>query len=152
MARDRRTQRGSRRKAREKALQLLFQIDATGDTVADAAASYFAQFPAGAEARAYATRLAELVAAHRDEIDALIAGAATEWPLARMSRVDRNLLRLAVAELRYVADVPPKVTINEAVEIAKAFSTPDAGGFVNAVLDRIQREHGAPAENHNSHA
>ena len=132
-----RTKRGPRRKAREKALQILFQIDATGDGVAEGSARYWEQFPAGAEARRYAQELVDLVDAHAADIDAMLAAASEHWTLERMSAVDRSLLRLAAAELRYIQDVPPKVTINEAVEIAKDFSTPEGCKFVNGVLDRI---------------
>lgn len=134
------SRRGSRRKAREKALQLLFQIEATGDSVEDACARYWAQFPAGEDARQYAQRLVDLAAAHREDIDATLAAAAEHWSLDRMNPVDRALLRMAICELRYIDDVPPKVTINEAIEIAKEFSSLDSSKFVNGVLDRVFAE------------
>jgi len=133
----RRSRRSQRRKAREKAMQLLFQMEATGDPLPVAAESYWAEHPASADAKAYAVRLAEAVDAHREEIDTLIAGAAEHWPLNRMSAVDRNLLRMAVGELLYIDDVPPKVTIDEAVDIAKEYGSEDGGKFVNGVLDRV---------------
>ena len=147
MPADRRSMRGPRRKAREKALQLLFQIEVTGDDVEDAAAAYFEQFPATAGTKGYARHLVDLVTDHLPEIDASLAAAAEHWSVERMGRVDRNLLRLAVAELRYVDDVPPKVTINEAVEIAKDFSTPEGSRFVNGLLDRILTDLNATAGN-----
>ncbi len=140
------SRRGARRKAREKALQLLFQIEATGDSTETACAAYWAQFPAGPEARRYAQQLVDLVGLHRDAIDTTLAAAAEHWTLARMNPVDRSLLRLAICELRYIQDVPPKVTINEAIEIAKEFSTPEGSKFVNGVLDRVFAETETAAE------
>ena len=75
----------------------------------------------------------------RGEVDTLIASSATNWQLDRMAAVDRNILRLAAIELLYREDVPPKVAINEAIEIAKQYSTTESGYFVNGVLDRIRR-------------
>ena len=140
------SRRGSRRKAREKALQLLFQMEATGDSAEKACADYWAQCPAGAEARAYAQQLVDLTTERRADIDALLTAAAEHWTLDRMNPVDRSLLRLAICELRYIDDVPPKVTINEAIEIAKEFSTPEGCKFVNGVLDRILADTQAAAE------
>lgn len=141
-----RAPRGPRRKAREKALQLLFQIDATGDDATESSARYWAEFPAGTEARRFAQELVDLVVAHQADIDAMLASASEHWALERMNPVDRSLLRLATAELRYIDDVPPKVTINEAVEIAKDFSTPEGCKFVNGVLDQVLAHLAAEAE------
>ena len=76
----------------------------------------------------------------RDQIDARIIGAAENWSLDRMAAVDRNALRLGIFELTYGDDVPPKVAIDEAIELAKRYSTEESGAFVNGVLDRIHKE------------
>lgn len=112
----------------------------------EACAQYWAQHPASPEAREYAQGLVDLVHVHGDEIDARLSAAAEHWTLDRMNPVDRCLLRLAIAELRYIEDVPPKVTINEAIEIAKDFSTPEGSKFVNGVLDRILADAQAATE------
>jgi N utilization substance protein B len=79
---------------------------------------------------------------HQSEIDALIGKASRNWRLERMARVDRNLLRLAVYELKYCSDVPAKVAINEAIEIAKRYGTAESPAFVNGILDRCLEEVG----------
>ncbi|MCK5940467.1 MAG: transcription antitermination factor NusB, partial [Planctomycetes bacterium] len=86
----------------------------------------------------FATRLVEGTLAHRDEIDAKLQSVTRNWDLRRMAIVDRNVLRMAVYELMWCDDVPPKVAINEAIEIGKKFSTANSGGFVNGILDRIR--------------
>ncbi len=129
--------RGSRRKARERALQILFQLEATGDPVDVCVEQYWAESPASPQAREFAQRLVDVVAEHMAEIDATLDAASEHWTLERMNPVDRNLLRMAVGELRYIPDVPPKVTLNEAIEIAKNFSTPEGCRFVNGILDRV---------------
>ena len=88
----------------------------------------------------FARRIVSVVDEHRDEIDKVIQKFASNWPLDRMGVVDRNILRLGTAELLYFDDIPPKVSINEAVEVAKAFGDADAYKFVNGVLDKIRKE------------
>jgi N utilization substance protein B len=130
---------GVRRKARECALQLLFAQE-RGPMRAEAVTAFWEEAAAPDLARDYAERLVDLVAEHRDAIDAVIARAAENWTLDRMSRVDRNLLRVAVCELFYVPDVPLRVALDEAIEIAKRFGGDDSGRFVNGILDRVARE------------
>ena len=79
--------------------------------------------------------------ANRDQIDALINGASENWRISRMATVDRNILRFSVYELVYLDDIPPSVTINEAVEIAKRYGSEDSPSFVNGILDKIARTH-----------
>ena len=86
----------------------------------------------------FATRLAEGTLQHRAEIDQRLQAVTRNWDLRRMAIVDRNVLRMAVYELMFCDDVPPKVAINEAIEIGKKFSTANSGGFVNGILDRIR--------------
>jgi len=130
---------GVRRKARECALQLLFAQE-RGTMRPEAVTAFWEEAAAPDPARDYAERLVALVAEHRAEIDAVIAKAAENWTLDRMSRVDRNLLRVAVCELFFVPDVPLRVALDEAIEIAKRFGGDDSGRFVNGILDRVARE------------
>lgn len=145
---------GSRRHARELALQVLFQLDYQPELAADAAiARFFGNFASGEadeaaaraepDARTFAERLVRGVAGERDAVDRRIADASRNWRLERMARVDRNLLRLAVYELCYCrADVPAKVAINEAIEIAKRYGATETPAFVNGVLDRVLEDLG----------
>jgi len=82
---------------------------------------------------------------HRDEADELIKKHAQNWELHRMAAVDRNILRLAIYEMLYRDDIPPVVSINEAIELAKAYGGADSGRFVNGILDRIRKDLDRPA-------
>ena len=135
---------GNRRKARVLALQILYQHDIGARPLDDILHSFWeSQGLPPAEVRTFAEDLASGVRDHLEEIDALAGEYSSHWDLDRMAAVDRNILRLAVYELIYRDDIPPKVTINEFVEIAKKFSTGDSGSFVNGVLDRIYQERGS---------
>jgi transcription antitermination factor NusB len=131
-----------RRKARELALQFLYQLDLRG--AGDAGpheAEFWAQHSAAdEETREFVTALVNGTRTHRAKIDEMITQSAEHWNLERMSVVDRNILRLAVFELGWERDVPPRVAINEAIEIAKKFGTRESGRFINGVLDRVHRE------------
>jgi transcription antitermination protein NusB len=131
---------GIRRSGRAYALQLLYARDGDPATdVADAAVSWASEFELEVEAaaQAFARELVAAASARADEVDALVAGASKNWRIERMSRVDRNILRLGACELLAFRDVPVKVVINEAVELAKRFGTAESSAFVNGVLDRI---------------
>jgi N utilization substance protein B len=136
---------GNRRKAREVALQILYQLDVQ-EQLSDeqALALYWNHVGADAElddaGRLFADRLVRGVRQHVAEFDGLIGRASRNWRLERMARVDRNLLRLALFELKYSADVPAKVAINEAIEIAKRYGTAESPAFVNGILDRCLEE------------
>lgn len=104
----------------------------------EAASDAYAIEAADAEAKDYAEALIRGVSAHREALDALIQGISLHWRIERMALVDRNILRLAAFELTHLAEeVPRKVVINEAVELAKTFGGAESGAFVNGVLDRI---------------
>jgi N utilization substance protein B len=133
---------GSRRKAREAAVQVLYQIDLTGESSERALELYFQHLTAGDDVQEFAGELVRGCTAHRDAIDARIREVSRHWRLERMARVDRNILRLATFELLHMADVPRKVTLNEAIELAKRFGDEDSPAFVNGVLDRIASELG----------
>jgi transcription antitermination factor NusB len=89
------------------------------------------------DAQAFAEMLVSGVVAHLEDIDSLLEETSTNWKVARMARVDRNILRLATYELRYCEDIPARVTINEAIEIAKRYGEKDSNAFINGILDRI---------------
>jgi N utilization substance protein B len=127
----------SRRLARRTALQLLYQIDLTKCSTADALANTAVETPLSSVDQEFAHLLVKGVRERLQELDELIARFAKDWTLERMSVVDRNILRLAIFELRYMPDVPTKVSINEAVELAKAFSDEQAAKFINGILGTV---------------
>ena len=136
---------GRRRKARETALQLLYQLDVrSNDDPVVQTAEFWMGHPVDAEARAFAEDLVAGTRQNQGKIDGLIAQSAEHWDLERMSAVDRNILRATVYELLWHLEVPPKVAINEAIEIAKKFGTRESSRFINGVLDRIAREFRTP--------
>ena len=129
-----------RRTGRAYALQLLYARDGDAATdVAGAAGAWASEFELeiDAPAQAFARELVAAAAERGAELDEHIAQASKNWRIDRMSRVDRNILRLGACELVAFRDVPVKVVINEAVELAKRFGTAESSAFVNGVLDRI---------------
>ena len=133
---------GARRKARICALQMLFQYDIAQPQVDELASNYWEAFgdDMGNVARDFSNNLALGAIARLDEIDALIKKRAEHWRIQRMAVVDRNILRLAIYEFLYEADTPKTVVINEALEIARRFSTFEATQFINGILDAIKRD------------
>jgi N utilization substance protein B len=136
-----------RRRAREYALQMLFQMEFTPDQTpgqpsdqSSGQSAFWADKKEEPEVMEFANALA--VGAHQniERIDEEIRVAAENWSTERMAAVDRNILRAAVYELLFVPDVPPAVAINEALEIAKKFSTLESASFINGILDRIARK------------
>ena len=133
---------GSRRKARECALQMLFAADVAGAAPEEVLRTYWAQLgepETEQAARDFATRLAAGTLAHLDALDERIRSRAEHWRIPRMAIVDRNILRLAVYEFLY-EPTPRTVAINEALEIARRFSTYEATQFINGILDAIKRD------------
>ncbi len=131
---------GVRRGARRYALQVLYALDVNPTvTVAEALASYREAFDLELDERAqeFAAQLARGTLEERATVDEIIQRASKNWRLDRMSRVDRNILRLATYELRHLTEIPTKVVINEAVELAKRFGAAEAPAFVNGILDRV---------------
>jgi transcription antitermination protein NusB len=133
------TDPAKRRRARELALQALYAIDISGEPAASCMEAVFREQHAEGEEREYAVRLVEGTIAERPAIDAELERLSESWSLVRMAAVDRNLLRLAAYELLHHAEVPRKVVINEAVEIAKRFGDQKSPSFVNALLDKLGR-------------
>ena len=91
-----------------------------------------------AEMREFALRLIEGTRAHQKQVDEILVAVTRNWDLRRMAAIDRNILRMAIYELLHCADIPPKVTINEAIELGKRFSTANSGAFINGILDRVR--------------
>jgi N utilization substance protein B len=130
-----------RRKAREVALQFLYQLDLQGETdPAPHAAEFWARHPLDDDTRGFAEEIVRGATTTQGKIDEIIVRCTEHWDLDRMAVVDRNILRLAVYELGWRAETPPKVVINEAIEIAKKFGTRESGRFINGILDRVHRE------------
>jgi transcription antitermination factor NusB len=137
-----------RTRARELALQFLYQLDLRGPELLDEAKSFFRSEENDKTVRAFATQLVEGVVEHREQLDQVIRGVAQNWEIARMAVIDRNVLRMAAFELFHCPDVPPKVAINEAIELGKRFSTQNSGAFINGILDKVKdrARPGAPAQ------
>jgi len=130
---------GLRRKAREYVLQLLFQQDFSQQkTLLNETFRLYR--PAAKPIKDFADLLVQGVTQHLSEIDSLIRKHAEHWSLERMALVDRNILRIAIFELLYVDDIPAKVTLNEAIEIAKRYGDGSSSAFINGILDRILSE------------
>lgn len=128
---------GARTTARESALQMLFAVDAAEGDVDEVIRDYWRETPGDAEGRAFSDKLVRGVVTNLARMDQLISTASANWRVERMTRVDRNVLRIGAYELSSLPDVPRAVTLDEAVELAKRFGTEESGSFVNGVLDRI---------------
>ncbi|MGJ0388207.1 MULTISPECIES: transcription antitermination factor NusB [unclassified Microbacterium] len=132
----------ARTKARKRALDILFSADVRGDEVAvtlAAEAQRAASEPAREASWLYAREVVDGIIDHRDEIDEQITTHSRDWKIERMPAVDRALLRIGVWEILFNDAVPTAVAIDEAVELAKEFSTDDSGAFVHGVLARVSR-------------
>lgn len=132
-----------RSRAREYALQMLYQLDITSDTQENVFNNFWLDKEhedVSQELKDFSAELLYGVSRHITEIDAKIRQYADNWQLERMAFVDRNIMRMGSFELLFREDIPPKVSINEAVELAKKYSGSEAGKFVNAILDKINIE------------
>ena len=131
--------------ARECALKVLYQIEMTGRTPENAVASLWESEPENPQdVRDFAAQLVVGIYANLADIDLKLGEYATNWQLNRMAVIDRNVLRLGLYELKYSSDVPPKVAINEAVELAKKYGDHDSSKFVNGILDKVHKREIAP--------
>ena len=126
-----------RRKAREVALQVLYSLNFVNLDVEKAMDLFWGNFFAPQAAREFASTLIEGTWNHKEELDQLIADSSDNWSLGRMSKVDISILRMAVYELIYCDDVPPKVTLNEAIDLGKIFGSENSGSFINGILDAL---------------
>jgi len=137
-----------RRRSREYALQILFQLDLTGSEISDRTFSEF--WEDNDEEDAVKKFTADLVKATRKNlpaIDEAIKKAAENWIIDRMAVIDRNILRAATCELLFRSDIPPSVVIDEALEIAKKYSTEESAPFINGILDKIAHTVSVSADN-----
>jgi N utilization substance protein B len=139
-------QPGKRRLARELAIQFLYQHDMSGGSLDEALPLFWlTQQDINEAARQFAEELIRGAVEQRNVINEKIEKYTQNWELQRIAAVDRNILRLAIYEMLFRDDIPPVVSINEAVDIAKKFSTPESGAFVNGILDRLKADLTRPA-------
>jgi N utilization substance protein B len=139
---------GQRRLARERAVQILYAIDRTGQSLTDALVAYL-ELQGEKQRRVlhhFTAELLERTLEHLPEIDRLLNEVITHWQPERVAIVDRQILRLAAGELLYFDDIPPKVTLNEYIEVAKTYCGAESAAFVNGVLDRIAHMRGEKLE------
>jgi transcription antitermination factor NusB len=129
-----------RRLARECALEVLYRLDLVGDEPEGVIEEILHRKNPSEEAEAYLRRLVELTLTNQKEIDVVLRRHLRRWRLERLTLLDRALLRMGATEILYLDDIPPKVSINEAVEISKKYGDDKSGRFVNGVLDSIYRE------------
>jgi N utilization substance protein B len=137
---------GARSSGREAALQMLFSVEAADAAPDRVIFDFWREFPGEAEGREYADAVVVGVIREREVVDRAIAKASQHWRLERMTRVDRNVLRIGAWELLYKKDVPAPVILDEAVELAKRFGTEDSSAFVNGVLNRVSQDAGRGSE------
>ena len=130
---------GQRRQSREFALQMLFQLDLVEGEPSDAFPAFWETRGVDGETRTFSESLVLGVLAERSQLDDWIRGSAKRWRLERMAAVDRNVLRIAVHELMLEDGPPAPVVIDEAIEIARKFSSEESGSFINGILDDIHR-------------
>jgi len=128
---------GLRHLGRELALKALYRIDICGGASNDDLVLFFESFPAEESARKFAVELMEGVRREQVSLDKHLADALEHWSVKRLSRVDHNVLRIALYELLFMSDIPARVTMDEAIELAKRYGDIESGRFVNGVLDEI---------------
>jgi len=135
----------NRTRARELALQILYQLDLREDGLDEHLDDLILDTvnpdePEPEDVLSFSRGLVEGVLKTREEADRIITEVAEHWDVARMAAIDRNILRIAVYEMTSRTDIPPKVSINEAIELGKKYSTQQSGAFINGILDRIRRQ------------
>ncbi|MCH7761671.1 transcription antitermination factor NusB [candidate division TA06 bacterium] len=129
---------GKRRKAREKVLMSLYRMDMSGERLEGILKSALGE--SQDEIDPFTEELIKKISVHLQEIDEIIGKITENWEFQRIAIIDRNILRFAICELLYFEEIPTKVTIDEAIEIAKKYSTEESGRFVNGILDRAAKE------------
>jgi N utilization substance protein B len=130
---------GTRRQARELAMQALFYMDIQNHASLQMLECFCENFQPPKKSKSFFLKLVNGFLANSAEIDALIGRFSKNWKINRMSGVDRNVMRIAVYEMLYCEDIPPKVSINEAVDIGKKFGTEESGAFINGIMDSIRQ-------------
>lgn len=134
---------GSRRHARELAFRVLFQCEASGDPYRETAEAVIAEASAEPDTADYVRRLVETFDAHAGAVERALRSASERWKLERMAATDRGVLKLGAVELMFFDEVPAKVALDEAIEMARRFGSEESGGFVNGVLDKVARAYRA---------
>ena len=134
-----------RSRAREVAMQLLFQFDINGKIPAAAVEPFAKQRLSDPVLVAFCMTIYQGVSRNVKDIDGRLAKAAENWRVARMTAVDRNILRIGAFELLYQTETPHAVAMDEAIELARRFGTADSSAFVNGILDRLRRDNAPPA-------
>lgn len=132
-----------RRKSREMALQVLFCMDVLDDDSETLVEELCSLLQPSEKVRPFGLELVKGVAAHKAEIDARLADISSNWKLARMDYVDRNIIRIALYEMLFCEQIPPRVAINEAIDIGKKYGTEKSGAFINGILDSIRQSYGS---------
>lgn len=133
------TQKYKRRTIREKTLQILYAYTMNKESLSVLINDVLTDVPDKTD-RDYANDLVNKVIIHKDELDAMIKRRVNNWEMSRIALIDKLLLRMGICELLYFPDIPPKVSINEVIEIAKIYSTAGSGKFLNGILDAILSE------------
>ena len=136
-----------RRQARIVAMQILYQIQLTTAPASIVMEQFWKSQETSPELRPFAVELVEGTTSHLKTIDALLQSTSENWKLHRMPIIDLSILRCATYEILHISDIDPATSINEAIEIAKVYSTPDSPKFINGILDSIQKEHLNMSEN-----
>jgi len=129
-----------RTRARELTMQALYQLDVQGPDILEPLKQFFMEADTDNAVRSLASEWTAEASENLEKCDELIIAATIKWQLTRLSPVDRSILRLSVYQLKFCPDIPPKVVINEAIELAKKFSTDKSPGFVNGVLDAVLKK------------
>ena len=129
-----------RTQARELSFQFLYMLDVRGQDCVAEIPQFLSEHSDDSDIIEFARSLIEGVIEKQIKIDETIERSAQNWELSRIATVDRNIMRQAIYELLFREDIPPKVSINEAIELGKKFSTANSGGFINGILDRIKRD------------
>ena len=130
---------GSRRHARELAFRVLFQCEASGDPYGETAEAVIKEVSAEPDTAGYVRRLVETFDVNAGAVERALRSASERWKLERMAATDRGVLKLGAVELMFFDEVPAKVVLDEAIEIARRFGSEESGAFVNGVLDKVAR-------------
>ena len=131
---------GSRRQARELGLKILYQLETSGHPLEEVLKDFWENHIYPPVIRDFAEDLVKGVMSHSKDIDEKLSAYADNWELSRMAIIDKNILRLATYEIKYRDDIPPAVSINEALEIAKKYSSLESSRFINGILDKVAKE------------
>lgn len=129
--------------ARELVMKLIFQMEAQGDYNLAIRDKFYQEYAKGASQKEYMNGLLDYIIANRDVIDSTIDKYSDHWKIGRMAKVDLAITRLAVAEIMLLEDIPDSVAINEAIKIAKKYSTEESSKFINGILGKIEKEKNA---------